>query len=106
MIAKLSIAAACIGLLASCASTEGANTNGAGNGAMAAAGGKSYYCAKEQLYAAADGFTCNWQPSAKAACEASNATTTMTLKTSQVSGAPHPAGMCKTGEWLVVVAAG
>ena len=98
MKAKLALSAAAVLLLASCAST--APTTTASNGATA--GKATYYCQKEQLYAEADGFACNWETSIAAACASGN---TRKLAKSAIAGTPRGAGMCKTGEWLVSVPA-
>ncbi|HYC36994.1 MAG TPA: hypothetical protein VEC19_11260 [Usitatibacter sp.] len=99
MIAKLVLAASAFTLVA-CASTSPAPMAGASS---ASASKATYYCWKDRLYAEGDGYSCNWETSVAAACSSNG---TRTFRKGEVSGTPKPAGMCKTGEWLVAVTTG
>ena len=74
MLARLSFALIGAALLASCASTNGGNGNGASQTASRSKA-STYYCAKDQLITVDEGFSCNWEDNPASACRTFTTTT-------------------------------
>jgi hypothetical protein len=89
------IAVACV-FLSACATDKPSNAAMA----SATAGPATYYCWRDRLMTSAESHTCNWERTAREACESTNFTP---LAASSVTSKPAGAGRCDNGQWLVKV---
>ncbi len=87
------IACAPLVLVAACANMQAST---AGSGAEPASG--TMYCWQDKLMEADGKLTCNWNATAREACES---TYTTSLPASKVSGTPQKTHRCANGQWLV-----